>query len=151
MEALYQEFRDIAEFSLVYIREAHAADGRRPTPYAKQLGIKEHLTTHDRCTTAQEMLKNKSLTIPCYADAMDDRINSAYQAWPDRLYVIRSDGRLAIVAEPGPRGFEPALKTTRKWLEEFRENAQEPKLPPSASKPGPEREVPGEGKSSKDG
>lgn len=147
MEALFQEYKDIAEFSLVYIREAHAADGRRPTPYAKQLGIKEHLTADDRCSTAQEMLKNKSITIPCFADSMDDRINAAYQAWPDRLYVIRSDGRLAIVAEPGPRGFEPALKETRKWLEQYRKERQEPPLPKNARPPGSERDIAREDKS----
>ena len=39
MEEMYQEFKDIAEFRLVYIREAHAADSNWSVPYAKEKGI----------------------------------------------------------------------------------------------------------------
>jgi len=32
-------------------------------------------------------------------------MNKHYFAWPDRIYVIDSDGKLAYVGGPGPRGF----------------------------------------------
>jgi hypothetical protein len=38
---------------------------------------------------------------------MDDAVNSAYEAWPDRLYLIGKDGRVVFRGEPGPRGFRP--------------------------------------------
>lgn len=142
MEALYQEFRDIAEFRLIYIREAHAADGNRPVDYAKTKGIFEHQTTADRCSTAKELIKDNELTIPCFADWMDDQVNQAYSAWPDRIFVVRTDGRLAIAAERGPRGFEPALKATRRWLEAFKQSQVEPPLPQSAAAAGRERHLP---------
>ena len=41
-------------------------------------------------------------------DAIDDRVRNAYAAWPDRLYVIDAQGKIAYVGPPGPRGFRPA-------------------------------------------
>jgi hypothetical protein len=39
---------------------------------------------------------------------MDNKLNSDYSAWPDRIYVIDADGKVAYKADPGPRGFRPA-------------------------------------------
>ncbi len=42
---------------------------------------------------------------------IDDLANSteiAYTAWPDRLYVLDRDGRIAYKNKPGPYGFKPA-------------------------------------------
>jgi hypothetical protein len=122
LEKLYQKNRDIAEFRLIYIREAHPADGNRPAPYAKKLGITEHGTLSERCSTAEKLLKDKQLTIPCLIDDMQDSANRAYAAWPDRIYVIASDGTIAVAAEPGPAGFKPGVEQTAKWLDAFRHN-----------------------------
>ncbi len=129
MERLYQEFEDIAEFRMVYIREAHAADSNWSVPYAEEKGITEHDDYEERCTTAQMLLDDESLTIPCLIDSMDDAVNRAYSAWPDRIFVVRTDGRLAIAAARGPRGFEPALRETRAWLETLRDEGAETSPP----------------------
>jgi len=42
---------------------------------------------------------------------LDDFRNStetAYTGWPDRLYVINRDGRIACKSNTGPYGFKPA-------------------------------------------
>ncbi len=44
MEEMYRKYRDVAEFYIVYISEAHAEDDEWSVPYAKKLGIKEHKT-----------------------------------------------------------------------------------------------------------
>ena len=126
---MYQEYKEVAEFRLIYIKEAHAADGRRPVPYAKQLNITEHDDYQERCTTAEMLFKDKSLTLPCLIDNMDDEVNKAYHAWPDRIFVVRSDGKLAVAADRGPWGFKPALDKAVDWLKEFKETGQEPSLP----------------------
>jgi len=41
------------------------------------------------------------------ADDMNDSVNRAYGAWPDRLYVIGADGVVTWQGAPGPRGFDP--------------------------------------------
>ncbi len=129
LEKLYQDNKDAVEFRIVYIKEAHAADGDWPMDYAKELNITEHDNLPERCATAEKLMKDKSLTIPCLADGMDDAVNKAYHAWPDRIFVVRRDGFLGVAASQGPWGFEPGLKATEMWLEEFRKTGQEPELP----------------------
>ncbi len=132
MEKLFKDYHDIAEFRLVYINEAHAADSDWSVPYAAELGINDHTTYGERCEVASKLLDDKNLTIPTVIDAMDNKVNKAYSAWPDRIFVVAKDGRLAIAADRGPRGYVPALKKTAAWLKEYRENGVEPALPDDA-------------------
>ncbi len=125
---MYLEYKDVAEFRMVYITEAHAADGRRPVEYAKKLKITEHENIGERCTTAEMLFKDKKLTIPCLVDGMDNAVNVAYSAHPDRIFLVRKDGRLAVAADRGPWGFKPGLEATGDWLKEFKESGKEPAL-----------------------
>jgi len=141
MERLYQEYRDIAEFRLVYINEAHAADSSWPVQYAKEKGINDHEDIDDRCTTAKLLMDEKALTIPCLVDSMANKVNKAYSAWPDRVFLIRTDGRLAVAAARGPFGYKPAIDEVEAWLKSFRADAAEPPLPDSAAPAGKEQDV----------
>ncbi len=38
----------------------------------------------------------------------DNGVERAYTGWPDRLYVIDRDGRIAYKSAAGPFGFKPA-------------------------------------------
>lgn len=114
---------------MVYINEAHAADGSWPVPYAKEKGINEHTNYGERCTTAQMLLDEKKLTIPCIIDGMDNKVNEAYKAHPDRVFLVRKDGKLAVAAARGPWGFKPGLTATEEWLAEFKDTGEEPELP----------------------
>ena len=116
MQKMYKEYEDIAGFYLIYIKEAHAEDSSWPVPYAKELGIKQHTNYGERCNVAEKLLVDKALTLPCLVDGMNDESNKAYRAYPDRLFVVRTDGKIAVAAERGPRGFKPALDETLKWL-----------------------------------
>ena len=57
MEKMYQQYKDVAEFYIVYISEAHAQDDSWPVPYAKDLVIKEHTTYGERCGLADKLAK----------------------------------------------------------------------------------------------
>lgn len=116
---------------MVYIREAHAEDGRAPVPYARELGIREHKNLTQRCETAQRLIDDKKLTLPCLIDDMKDTANKGYSAWPDRVFIIRKDGRIAVAAERGPWGFEGGLRAAREWLAAFKKDGTEPPLPES--------------------
>lgn len=140
LEKMYQAYKDIAEFRIVYIKEAHAADSSWPMQVAIEKGINEHKTLEDRCATAEMLLKDKQLTIPCVIDGMDNAANAAYHAWPDRIFVVRTDGRLSVAAGQGPFGFKPGVKAAEKWLAEFRESAAEPALDPEAIEAAEARE-----------
>jgi hypothetical protein len=129
MEKMYRDYKDIAEFRIVYIREAHAADSSWPMRFARERGINEHKDYGDRCMVAERMMEEESVTIPCIIDDFDNRVNTAYKAWPTRLFVVRKDGKLAVAASRGPWGFKPALKKAGAWLAEYRKIGSEPEIP----------------------
>lgn len=131
---MYQDFKDVAEFRMVYINEAHASDGRRPVGYAKEKGITEHDNYEERCTTAQMLIDDETLTIPCLIDGMDNKVNQSYSAWPDRIFLVRTDGKLAVAADRGPRGFKPGLDASVNWLKKFKASGTEPELPVAKEK-----------------
>ena len=141
MEDMYQQYKDIVDFRLIYIKEAHASDSRRPVKYAKEKGITEHDDYKERCVTAELFFQEQSLTIPCLVDHMDDSVNSAFKAWPDRVFVVRKDGRLAVAASRGPWGFEPALLKAKDWLQEYKKSGKEPELPGDAADAGKEQRI----------
>ncbi len=133
MEKLYQTYKDLAEIFIVYISEAHASDSRWPMGYAKEMGIKEHTNFGERCAVAEKLVKDKKLTIPCLIDNMDNKAAEAYQGWPDRVFLVRKDGRLAVAAARGPWGFKPGVDAAEKWLAEYKKTGKQPVL--SETKP----------------
>jgi len=40
-------------------------------------------------------------------DELDDEVARQYGGWPDRLYLIGKDGRIAFQGDEGPMGFKP--------------------------------------------
>ena len=117
---MYQEFQDVAEFRIVYIREAHAVDSNRPSPPARDKNIFEHEDFHQRCQTAEMLIQDNEMTIPCLIDSMDNKTDKAYSAKPDRAFLVDGKGKLAIAGARGPTGFGPALDDIEQWLSNFR-------------------------------
>ncbi len=126
MEQLYQDYKAVAAIYIVYISEAHALDDKYPVGYAEKLGIREHITFGDRCSVASRLVTEKKLTIPCLVDNMDNAAAKAYQASPDRIYLIGKDGNLAVAGHRGPWGFQPALDAAGGWLAQYKETGVEP-------------------------
>jgi hypothetical protein len=92
---------------MIYIREAHPSDGwRLPLPgqsrFADPKTIEERRELAGQCQTA--LLEH----VPTLVDEMDDAVMTAYAAWPDRLYLVGLDGRVAYAGGRGPFGFKPA-------------------------------------------
>ena len=128
MPQLYEDYRDIAEFRRVYIREAHAADSDWAVGYAKDLNLLEHKNYGQRCTAAEKLFKDEKLSMPCLIDGIDNKVNEAYKAHPDRVFLVRKDGTLGVAGKRGPFGFKPALDQTKAWLAEYRRAGDEPAL-----------------------
>ena len=40
-------------------------------------------------------------------DGMDDKVSANYASFPDRLFLVGKDGRIAYAGDRGPRGFLP--------------------------------------------
>ena len=122
---MYLEYKDIAEFRLVYISEAHAIDDRRPVPYAVDKNISEHTTYGERCTVAGRLLTDEKLTIPAIVDRMDNKVAEDYGAHPNRVFLIRKDGLLGVAGGLGPRGWRPGLRAVKKWLTQYKATGKE--------------------------
>lgn len=95
---------------MVYIREAHALDS--PSPLGGDgMPILEDAQTWDERQSAAKVCMGKLALepIPALIDDMDDAVNTAYEGWPDRLYLVGKDGRIAMRGDRGPFGFKPDL------------------------------------------
>ncbi len=46
--------------------------------------------------------------MPAVLDNIDNSTEAAYTGWPDRLYLIDREGRIAFKSQTGPWGFVPA-------------------------------------------
>jgi len=65
-----------------------------PQHYDERLGVAS------ACST------NLGIEFPALVDRIENTTEIAYTAWPDRLYVIDSGGRVAYKSEAGPFGFK---------------------------------------------
>lgn len=93
---------------MVYIKEAHPEDGWVLVENRdKGIEIKDPSSNGKRREIAQTCAVRLGTRIPVAVDNLDNRVASAYGGWPDRLYLIGSDGIVLFQSEPGPFGFEP--------------------------------------------
>jgi hypothetical protein len=69
--------------------------------------LRQHATLEERFAAAREGVERLGLTMPALVDGMDDAVSEAFAAWPERLYVAASGGRLTYVGGPGPFAFDP--------------------------------------------
>jgi hypothetical protein len=108
LNALYEQYKDQAAFFVVYIQEAHASNGW-PEPHNVSQGIvfADPTSSEERGRLGQLCVRKLGIKFPAVLDTQDNATERAYTAWPDRLYVIDRDGRVAYKAEPGPYGFRP--------------------------------------------
>lgn len=92
---------------MVYIREAHPSDGWA-VPQNEKAGIdvKDPKTIEDREKVASTCIEKLKLSIPAVIDDMKDTANKSYSAWPDRIFVIGKDGKIAYRGGQGPGGFK---------------------------------------------
>jgi iodothyronine deiodinase-like protein len=59
----------------------------------------------ERTSTADLCVVRLAIQIPALVDGVDNRVERAYAGWPDRLYVIGTDGVIRYKSAPGPFGF----------------------------------------------
>ena len=67
----------------------------------------EPKTEEEREAVASTCAANLRLRLPVVVDGVDNAVASAYGGWPDRLYLIGKDGRIAFQGGEGPFGFKP--------------------------------------------
>jgi type I thyroxine 5'-deiodinase len=88
--------------------EAHALDAWQDDDNKKdKISIASPKTLAERCAVEGTCSTKLALRIPAIIDGVDNSTERAYTAWPDRLYLIDIDGRIAYKSHPGPFGFKP--------------------------------------------
>jgi hypothetical protein len=97
-------------FLVVYITEAHPSD-----VWQMQSNIKDKVvfaspaTEEERAAVAGTCVRKLGIEIPAVLDEFGNSTEQAYTGWPDRIYLIDSQGRIAYKSQPGPFGFKPDL------------------------------------------
>ena len=69
--------------------------------------IKDPTSKFERFQVANTCVNDLNISIPCLLDDMENSTAVAYKGYPDRLYVVGKDGRIAFHGGPGPMGFKP--------------------------------------------
>lgn len=106
---MYKRYGEVAQFFIVYIKEAHPSDDwKMSVDKGTQRFIKDPVNTFERFQVANSCMNELDISIPCLIDEMENAAAYAYKGWPDRLYVVGKEGKIAYHGGPGPRGFLPA-------------------------------------------
>jgi len=109
--ALYQEYKNRADFLTVYIREAHAVN---EWPLGVKYCWNQPKTIMERISLAKLFVTEMKYQIPVYCDTMENMFNGIFSAWPERYYIFY-EGKLAYKAMPHGENFE--FSELKDWLE----------------------------------
>jgi Iodothyronine deiodinase len=109
LNALYKDYRTRAAFYIVYIQEAHPIDAWQVNDNLEDdVLVASTKTVDDRVNAAGMCVRNLGIELPALVDGQDNAVERAYSGWPDRLYVVDREGRIAYKSAPGPFGFKLA-------------------------------------------
>ena len=61
----------------------------------------------ERALIAGACISRLGIRIPAVLDEFGNTTEQAYTGWPDRIYLIDAQGRIAYKSKPGPFGFKP--------------------------------------------
>jgi type I thyroxine 5'-deiodinase len=108
LHRIHDAFKDQARFLTVYISEAHPEDEWQMDSNIEQGFIyKQPRAFEERRKLARILVDRLKYQIPLAIDPMDGRAESAFAAWPERIYILDRGGQVVYKAEPGPFGFKP--------------------------------------------
>ena len=95
-------------FLAVYIVEAHPSD-----VWQMQSNVKDNVVfaspknEDERALVAGSCVRKLGIKFPAVLDEFDNTTEKSYTGWPDRIYLIDTNGRVAYKSKPGPFGFKP--------------------------------------------
>jgi iodothyronine deiodinase-like protein len=105
---MYARFKGRADFYGIYIREAHPVDGwRMESNDQAGIQVKQPRTNEERTQVAEKCCSSLAMSIPLLVDGIRNKVEQAYSGFPDRLYLIDTEGRVAYKGGRGPFGFKP--------------------------------------------
>jgi hypothetical protein len=60
-----------------------------------------------RQSVAQTCCSKLNLSLPCAVDTIENAVDDLYASWPERMFVIDGEGKVAYAGKQGPWGFKP--------------------------------------------
>jgi len=107
LDELAKSYGDKAKFFGVYIREAHA-EGEDQVSRNLDEGVvfEQPETADERADVAAACMLRYNFSFPMLLDNMENEAEDKYQSWPDRLYIIGNDGKIAYQGGMGPLYFD---------------------------------------------
>ena len=108
LNKLYEQYGNQVEFLVVYITEAHPSDvWQTENNFRDKVVFASPRNEDERASVAGTCVRKLGIKIPALLDEFGNSTESAYTAWPDRLYLIDRNGKVAYKSKPGPFGFKP--------------------------------------------
>jgi len=96
------------QFYAVYILEAHPSDvWQMKSNIEDKVVFVSPKNFEEREYVAGACVRKLGIKFPAVIDGFDNRVEKAYTGWPDRIYLIDKNGRVAYKSKPGPFGFKP--------------------------------------------
>lgn len=107
LDELAKSYGDKVKFFGVYIREAHA-DGEDQVIRNLDEGVifTQPETEDERAEVASACMLRYNFSFPMLLDGMDNDAEEKYISWPDRLYIIGKNGKVAYQGGLGPLYFD---------------------------------------------
>jgi Iodothyronine deiodinase len=95
-------------FLVVYITEAHPSDvWQMENNIRDRVVFASPKSEEDRASLARMCVRNLHIDFPAVIDEFGNSTERAFTGWPDRIYLIDAEGRVAYKSRPGPFGFKP--------------------------------------------
>lgn len=108
IEELSAKYKDVAHFVIVYVKEAHAEDEWQMADNEETGVVYAQPTTIDeRRELARAFIDEMGVDTETLLDDIDNTAMACYAAWPERLYVIDTNGRIVYKGGMGPFYFDP--------------------------------------------
>jgi hypothetical protein len=93
---------------VVYILEAHPSDvWQMETNIRDKVVFSSPKDEAERELVAGTCVRKLGIKFPAVVDTFSDATERAYTGWPDRMYLIDDQGKIAYKSRPGPFGFKP--------------------------------------------
>eukprot|EP00484_Ammonia_sp_Unknown_P030907 CAMPEP_0197024842 /NCGR_PEP_ID=MMETSP1384-20130603/5325_1 /TAXON_ID=29189 /ORGANISM="Ammonia sp." /LENGTH=135 /DNA_ID=CAMNT_0042453299 /DNA_START=184 /DNA_END=591 /DNA_ORIENTATION=- len=126
---LYSKYHAICNFVVIYIQEAHAVDEWKDDE--NKVELLQHQSMQDKIKACEQLIEiwkaevegvdkaidEGKLKIVC--DEFDGRVEQAFNAYPERLYILDKDNKVALKGGYGPYYFD--VDDVEQFLKEKRE------------------------------
>ena len=105
IEELQKKYSDTVNFVIVYIKEAHP-DDEWQMESNEESGViySQPKSTEERRALARAFIDQMDVETETLLDDIDNTAMACYAAWPERLYVIGTDGRIIYKGGMGQPG-----------------------------------------------